>query len=139
MEKLNKNKAYKYHPKTRDELKELVDKLIKERGNKANLNDIDTSEITNMSYIFKNSKFNGDISEWDVSNVKNMQAMFSDSKFNGDISQWDVSKVTNMEFMFWGTKFTGDISNWDVSNVKRKNVIFQNCPLELNPPAWYKK
>ena len=34
------NHSYNYHPKTRDELKELVDKLIKERGNDADLNDI---------------------------------------------------------------------------------------------------
>ena len=64
------NHHYNYHPKTRDELKELVYKLINERGNKADLNDIDTSEITDMSHIFYYSKFNGDISEWDVSNVK---------------------------------------------------------------------
>ena len=70
------NHHYNYHPKTRDELKELVDKLIKERGNEANLNDIDTSEITDMSYIFSYSSFNGDISEWDVSKVEDMGGMF---------------------------------------------------------------
>ena len=36
------NHHYNYHPKTRDELKELVKKLIKERGKDADLNDIDT-------------------------------------------------------------------------------------------------
>ena len=76
---------YNYHPKTYDELEELVDKLIEERGFKADLNDIDTSEITDMSVLFFNSNFNGDISNWDVSNVKNMRLMFSGSKFNGDI------------------------------------------------------
>ena len=55
------NHSYNYHPKTRDELEKLVKKLIKERGNKADLNDIDTSEITNMLELFFNSKFNGDI------------------------------------------------------------------------------
>ena len=40
------NRHYNYHPKTKEELKKLVDKLIKERGNEADLNDIDTSEIT---------------------------------------------------------------------------------------------
>ena len=34
---------YNYHPKTRDELIELINELIEERGNKADLNDIDTS------------------------------------------------------------------------------------------------
>jgi len=60
---------YNYHPKDIDELKELVKQLIDERGNKANLNDIDTSEIISMDSLFKGTNFNGDISEWDVSNV----------------------------------------------------------------------
>ena len=34
---INKDiKTHNYHPKTRDELAQLVDKLIKERGNEAN-------------------------------------------------------------------------------------------------------
>ena len=109
------NRHYNYHPKTSDELKELVDKLIKERGNDADLNDIDTSEITDMNYMFYTSKFNGDISNWDVSNVKDMSSMFAYSEFNGDISNWNVSNVKNMELMFNGT------------------------PLETNPPKWYKE
>ena len=88
-EKLHINKDttnyYNYHPKTRDELKELVDKLVKERGKDADLNDIDTSEITDMNYMFYKSKFNGDISNWNVSNVKIMNCMFYKSKFDGDI------------------------------------------------------
>ena len=33
---------YNYHPKTRDVLIKIVDRLIKERGNNEDLNDIDT-------------------------------------------------------------------------------------------------
>ena len=120
VERLHINKdigKYHYHPKTRDELKELVDQLIKERGNDADLNDIDTSEITDMNYMFADSKFNGDISEWDVSNVKDMGYMFAYSEFTCE---------------------NGDLSNWDVSNVKDMIYIFKNSPLEKNPPKWYK-
>ena len=106
---------YNYRPKTCKELTELVKKLVNERGNDADLNDIDTSAITDMNYIFYNSKFNGDISEWDVSNVKDMDCMFCNSKFDGDIS------------------------NWDVSNVKDMGAMFYNSPLEKNPPKWYKE
>ena len=103
---INKNikiDKYHYHPKDKKELKELVDKLIEERGNEADLNDIDTSKITDMQYLFSLSDFNGDISEWNVSNVTNMKHMFNGSKFtgeNGDISDWDVSKVESMSGMF---------------------------------------
>ena len=137
----NHDSHYNYHPKTRDELKELIYKLIKERGNEADLNDIDTSEITDMSVLFYESPFNGNISKWDVSNVKDMSFMFKCSKFtgeNGDISKWDVSNVEYMSFMFKKSNFNGDISNWNVSNVKYMGDMFLQSPLQSNPPKWYK-
>ena len=136
------NHYYNYHPKTKDELKELVYKLIKERGNDANLNDIDTSKITDMNSLFDRSEFNGDISNWNVSNVYDMSYMFMQSKFNGDISNWDVSNVETMDSMFYRSEFTGengDISKWDVSNAKNNMYyMFSKSPLEKNPPKWYK-
>ena len=136
---INKDiKSYNYHPKTKNELKQLVYKLIKERGNDADLNDIDTSEITDMSYMFNGSYFNGDISEWDVSNVEEMYCMFYGSMFNGDISKWDVSNVEDMDYMFYYSEFNGDISNWDIKKVKTMKDIFNLSPLEKNPPKWYK-
>ena len=145
VERLHINKdidSYNYHPKTRSELKELIDKLIKERGNDCDLNDIDTSEITDMSGMFECSKFNGNISNWDVSNVKDMEWMFYQSDFtgeNGDISNWNVSNVEKMYCMFMKSNFNGDISNWDVNNVKNMTWMFENSPLEKNPPKWYKE
>ena len=92
---INKNSkiAYNYYPKTKDELEYIINKRIKSEGNKCNLNDIDTSNITDMSSLFEDSEFNGDISKWNVSNVTNMAGMFILSKFNGDISNWDVSNI----------------------------------------------
>jgi YesN/AraC family two-component response regulator len=93
-----KFRKFNYRPTTKDELSEIVKRLIEERGNEAYLNDIDTSEITDMSHLFKDSTFNGDISGWNVSNVENMKEMFGHSKFNNDISEWNVSKVERMDF-----------------------------------------
>ena len=87
-------------PKTKDELKTLIDKTIKEEGTACDLNFIDTSLITDMSAMFYHSKFNGNISSWDVSNVTDMSFMFKDSKFNGDISSWNYRNDVNRENMF---------------------------------------
>ena len=40
------------------------------------MNFIDTSKITDMRDIFRNSKFAGDISDWDVRHVKYAEDMF---------------------------------------------------------------
>ena len=138
--KKNKSIDYKYFPQTKEELKEIIEKRIKEEGNERDLNDIDVSKITDMSELFWGTNFNGDISSWDVSNVTSMESMFSKCKnFNKNISKWDVSNVTNMFEMFEESKFNGDISDWDVSNCRKMNFMFDNSPLEKNPPKWYKK
>ena len=133
------SKVYNYHPHTKNELKDLINKLIEERGLEADLNDIDTSAIIDISGMFYNSQFDGDISKWDVSNVKDMKFMFEGSIFNGDISNWNVSNVKDMFGMFYKSYFNGDISNWDVSNVTDMSFMFANSPLQSNPPAWYKQ
>ena len=128
-----KKKTYNYFPETKEELKEIINKRIKEEGYEVDLNDIDVSEITDMSELFANmNEFNGNISEWDVSNVSNMYYMFLGcSKFNQDISNWDVSNVINMHGMFWGcNNFNQDISKWDVSNVTDMSYMFYNCKLK---------
>ena len=56
---------YKYFPKTKLELEGIIRKRIKEEGNNVDLNNIDTSNITDMSKLFPgfSPDFNGDISE----------------------------------------------------------------------------
>ena len=132
---IKKNKSsnnYNYFPESKEELKDIILKRIKEEGNEVDLNDIDVSNITDMSGLFTRTDFNGDISQWDVSNVTDMSYMFAEcNKFNQDIFQWDVSKVAFMKCMFYGCeKFNSDISNWDVSNVKEHYFIFSVCGIQ---------
>ena len=100
---------------SKSELKRLIALRIKEHGSDCDLNDIDVSHITDMSY------------------------MFYDSTFKGDISKWDVSNVTNMDSMFCNTIFDGDISGWDVHNLRDMSYMFIYSPLSDREPSWYKK
>ena len=73
-----KNAGGMSHPTTKEELiKEINIRL--DRG-QTNLNDIDTSRITDMSFLFKSlNRYPDeiDISLWDVSNVRDMSCMFN--------------------------------------------------------------
>ena len=128
----NKSNNYEYFPKTKEELRDIIKQRIKTEGNNVDLNDIDTSKITDMSYLFDGVDFNGNISGWDVSNVTNMKGMFfGNENFNQDISRWDVSKVINMGYMFYRCKsFNQDISSWDVSKVTEFQDVFKDCPID---------
>ena len=79
IERLNIKKGnYNYSPETKEELKDIIEQRIKQEGNEVDLNDINVSNITDMSDLFKNlSEFNGDISKWDVSNVTDTKGKFN--------------------------------------------------------------
>jgi len=132
---------HKYQPKTKEELIEVIKKEIYEvQGTpdnpnwEADLNCIDTSAITDMSYLFSDEtdldEFNGNIFKWDVRNVEDMKEMFAYSEFNQDISEWDVKNVRNMYGMFYESQFNGDITGWDLSNVRDKKDMLTGTPLE---------
>ena len=122
-------------------LRKLVLKLVKQRGPDADLNDIDVSNIKDMSkifepttdekgnYLWNDFTFYGDVSGWDVSSVENMEGIFYFCyKFNCDISKWDISNVTNMCYMFFGcNEFNQNIGNWNTSRVTDMSWTFGGC------------
>lgn len=97
--KNQKHKTYKYFPKNKEELIDLIN------NQHVNLGDINVSNITDMSNLFNNSKrkdFSG-IEEWDVSNVTNMSNMFCGCvNFNQSLEKWDMNNVVYMDNMFYG-------------------------------------
>ena len=80
----------KYTEITRNkkELQDLIKERIEREGVKADLNDIDVSQITDMSYMFLDSEFNGDISNWNVGRVRDMRYMFDDSPLEKNPPKW---------------------------------------------------
>ena len=85
---------------TNDTILKHVNEAINQKGPNADLRHIDVSAVTDMSYLFMDTDFNGNISNWDVSNVENMTSMFQRSTFDGDLSKWNVSKVKEYDQCF---------------------------------------
>ena len=127
---LSKFSTYSCQPKTKDELKFIIKSRITEEGPNCDLNNIDVSLIDDMSYLFVDSKFNGNISKWDVSRVKTMYGMFYNSSFNGNINDWDVSNVLDMTSMFVLSKFNQDASNWKINERCVMYDTFFRCPIK---------
>ncbi|WP_260345682.1 BspA family leucine-rich repeat surface protein [Leuconostoc pseudomesenteroides] len=95
-----------------------------EKFDSANL---DTSNVTSMSYMFFDSKATTlDLSHFDTSAVVNMSCMFSDSKALAlDLSDFDTSAVTNMSYMFNNSAATTlGLSHFDTSAVTNMSSMF---------------
>ncbi|MCZ9955312.1 BspA family leucine-rich repeat surface protein [Brachyspira hyodysenteriae] len=146
----------KYKPATKEELKNLV--FI----DSVKLSDIDTSLITDMSYLFYKSErkdfegiedwdtshvedmsfmffwaieFNRTLNSWNVSNVRNMSGMFQAAmKFNQPLYKWNTSNVKTMSFMFnYAKSFNQNINNWNVSKVEDLSYMFCECEVFNQP------
>ena len=127
--------------------KDLLKKLLKERGKDADLNDIDVSKITTMfnddsgrGLFSRLDPHNIHIEYWDVSNVKDMGGMFNGCEnFNCDLSEWNVSNVKDMRCMFYDCKkFTGQgLENWKPYKCKKMNYMLSGCSSLKNKPSWY--
>ncbi|WP_434451574.1 BspA family leucine-rich repeat surface protein, partial [Sphingobacterium spiritivorum] len=101
--------------------------LCKNLNNPANINNWNTSTITNMSRMFSNaSNFNQNIGNWNTANVTNMSNMFSNApNFNQNIGNWNTSNVTDMSSMFAGvTFFNQNIGNWNTAKVTNMSSMF---------------
>jgi len=99
-------------------IRHLPQKLCLNSNNNPVALNWDTEDVTDMSYMFYNTIFSGDISNWDTKNVTNMYSMFRGSQFNKNISSWNTGSVTRMGRMFDGnTVFNYDLSGWCVGSV----------------------
>lgn len=97
---------------------------IWQRIKRINASCFDTSNVTDMSYIFNrcSSLTTLDVSGWNTSKVTNMNSMFNycSSLTTLDVSGFDTSKVTDMSYIFNSssslTSIIGEKSLEDVEN-----------------------
>ena len=118
-----------------------------------NYDRFDVSNVTDMSYLFKDSSLTdfSFLSGWDVSKVTNMEGMFEGCTSLSDISDlanWNVGSVTNMKSMFSAVIADEDkrdsfnlagyaglmnitslepLKDWNVSNVTNMDSMFEGC------------
>ena len=128
-----------------------------ENGNSSHLNlaEWDTSNVTNMSYMFAGTPSNyveGDptssapngLEQWDVSKVEYMVCTFTSDEighsndFNKDISQWNTRSCRSFLNTFWlCSQFNQDLGNWNVSQATDMESMFQECnSFEANLGRW---
>ena len=94
------------------------------------LNLVDTSNMTNMSFMFNACRglTSLDVSNFDTSKVTNMNGMFQSCRAltSLDVSNFDTSSVTNMAYMFSACRALTslDVSNFDTSNVTDMSSMF---------------
>lgn len=123
--------TYNFAPKTKAELYNIIDELIKERGKDADLNDVDVSAITNFAFTFEEFPIrNINISQWDVSHGTVFTSMFSGCEnFNADLSNWDMSNAETIRKMFNGCRaFSGEgLENWNMPKLTSSARVFEDC------------
>jgi surface protein len=80
-------------------------------------NNIVTTHMTDMSYMFRFTTFNQPLNAWDTSKVTGMGYMFyGPTAFNQPLNSWNVSNVTDMNFMFQNAiAFNQNLSGWNVA------------------------
>ncbi len=131
------NKSYKYRPTNPIRLRQIIVKLMKNKGIDVDLNNlISTDLILDMGCVFRGLNFKGKINEWNTSNVIDMTSLFYDSSFNGDISQWNTSNVIYMHSMFRWSKFNQNINGWNVEKVKTTKEMFFQCEFNKSINQW---
>ena len=105
--------------------------------NTINITTLNTSNVTNMSYMFSDCKGLTSTTQiigftnLNTSNVTNMERMFQNcyNLTSIDVSNFDTSNVTNMHCMFYDCSglTSLDLSNFDTSKVIYMNYMFYGC------------
>lgn len=131
----------KYKPQTKDELKKLTE------DESICLSDIDTSNIANMTELFRNSKrknFEG-IETWNTSKVTDMSLMFNNAQyFNHDLNSWNTENLKKINYMFLGaSNFNKYPDKWNLDNIKEaydvfnKDIDIKKLPINLRVNLYF--
>lgn len=88
---------------------------------------LETSNVTNTSYMFNWCYKLEYIPLYDLSNVTNIRGMFDNCSSLTSIPQLDTHNVTDMSWMFQGCESLTTIPQLDTSNVTNMSMCFAWC------------
>ena len=88
---------------------------------------LDTSNVTNMRYMFRDCTLLTAIPQLNTSNVTDMSSMFNRCTSLTTIPQLDTSNVTKMNSMFYGCSSLTAIPQLNTSNVTGVSYTFLGC------------
>lgn len=83
----------------KEHLRECIKEARALQGPDCDLNHIDVSRVTDLSYLFADCKEQPDVSRWDVSNVKDMTGLFVRADYCGDLSGWRPRQLEKAAYM----------------------------------------
>lgn len=95
----------------------------------------DTSNVTNISFLFQNCSNLKNIPLLDTSNVIDMKGMFQDCSSLKTIPMLNTSNVTEMNYLFERDSLLTEIPLLNTVNVTRMPYLFSNCYSLISVPA----
>ena len=95
-----------------------------------------TSDVPDMSYMFKGCSSLTSVPSFNTANVTNMYDMFEGCSSLTSVSLLGTSNVTDMGFMFKGCSSLTSIPSLDTSNVTDMNFMFDGCSRLTNIPSF---
>ena len=104
------------------------------KGTSIDFFNVDTSAITNTSYMFKDCTNLNNITLFDTSNVTNMENMFENCELLANVPFFDTSKVNKTNYMFQGCSSLTSIPAFNISEVTDMRYMFFRCTLLTTLP-----
>lgn len=138
--------------KSKTHLSSLIYLAISKYGPEVDLNFIDVSKVSDMSFLFFMSPFKGDISKWNISSDADITDMFKGSQLEEErkipvLKNFDISgspvvaknerhlkSLVHLAISKYGPCV--DLNFIDVSNVSVMDEMFDESPFDGNISKW---
>ena len=88
---------------------------------------LDTRNVTGMFHMFESCSSLTSVPSFDTSNVTSMSSMFSGCQSLTSVPSFDTRNVTNMSYMFESCSSLTSVPSFDTSNVTQMMSMFYNC------------